>query len=247
MINFDDTPRPWLETQILAACTQSGHDGFPNEEFFWDMEVGHRLQCLVQIAALGEESGCLSIELRCPQTDCRLEMELDLDPAELLRIWQESDCQHTIHIQIGNKPIRFRHPRGSDQLSWLKRSFNSSREATLTMLETLTLEKCEHMPWAETIPDDTLLTTIVNTLSAADPRLNYNIRVVCPDCGHTECHYIDLGALALKRLRQAQDRLLDTIHCLASRYHWSEEQILAIPHWRRARYLALIQQEERRR
>jgi len=38
--------------------------------------------------------------------------------------------------------------------------------------------------------------------------------------------------------------MLTDVHALASRYHWSERGILALPLPRRARYLALIEAEE---
>ncbi|OQX18476.1 MAG: hypothetical protein BWK76_07415 [Desulfobulbaceae bacterium A2] len=242
-MDFDQTPRPWLETQILASCTLDGHDGFPDEDFFWQMELGHRLQCLVQIAALSEENGRLHVEMRCPRTDCRLEMELDLAPDELLHMWQTTPSRPTVDVPIAGRLVRLRHPRGRDQRAWLQRTFVTSGEATLAMLETLMLDEHDETPWTDGMPDAETLTTIGAALAAADPRLNFSLRVTCPDCGQTESHSLDLGTLALSRLRQAQGRLLHTIHALASHYHWSEAQILAIPPWRRARYLALIQQE----
>ena len=58
----------------------------------------------------------------------------------------------------------------------------------------------------------------------------------CPECGADNRVSIDpyfcLG-------RVSQD-LFGDIHRLASHYHWSEAEILAMPRWRRQRYLALI-------
>jgi hypothetical protein len=36
------------------------------------------------------------------------------------------------------------------------------------------------------------------------------------------------------------DRLYTEVHHLALRYHWSEQQILALPRSKRQRYLALL-------
>ena len=54
---------------------------------------------------------------------------------------------------------------------------------------------------------------------------------------------VDLEALALRRLYARQDALLATVHRLASRYGWTESEVLAVPARRRARYLALIEEE----
>jgi hypothetical protein len=51
---------------------------------------------------------------------------------------------------------------------------------------------------------------------------------------------VDLEALALVRLRAVQRKLVDAVHRLALAYHWTETEILALPSWRRERYLALI-------
>jgi len=46
--------------------------------------------------------------------------------------------------------------------------------------------------------------------------------------------------LLLEDLRRQQSALLDEIQQIADRYHWSEAEIVALPAWRRARYLSGI-------
>jgi hypothetical protein len=45
-------------------------------------------------------------------------------------------------------------------------------------------------------------------------------------------------------LRRAQHGLIEDVHRLARTYHWTEDRVAALPPWRRARYLALIEREE---
>jgi hypothetical protein len=70
------------------------------------------------------------------------------------------------------------------------------------------------------------------------------VRVKCPSCDTTNLVAIDLEELSLRGLRNAQLRLLASVHRLAAKYHWSEEQIFAVPFWRRAKYLSLITNEK---
>jgi hypothetical protein len=51
---------------------------------------------------------------------------------------------------------------------------------------------------------------------------------------------IDLCEVALTTLRRLQRQLIVMVHRLASHYHWSEQEIFAVPHWRRKEYLELI-------
>lgn len=59
----------------------------------------------------------------------------------------------------------------------------------------------------------------------------------CPECGHANTVAFDpYGALA-----RGGGELLDEVHELASHYHWSERDILALPRTRRRDYLRRIE------
>jgi len=55
---------------------------------------------------------------------------------------------------------------------------------------------------------------------------------------------IDLEDMLLRKLEEKQYQLLCEVHQLASRYHWSEERIIALPVRRRALYLSLVGHDE---
>ncbi len=46
--------------------------------------------------------------------------------------------------------------------------------------------------------------------------------------------------LLFRELAEHGDRLYREVHHLALHYHWSERDILALPHGKRRRYLALL-------
>jgi hypothetical protein len=92
---------------------------------------------------------------------------------------------------------------------------------------------------------DAELRAIEAALDAADPLVCFHITACCPACGAAIRRDVDLEAIAHRHLAAAQQQLLDAIHRLASAYHWTEREVLALPRRRRARYLARIERGER--
>ena len=243
-IDFTLAPRPLQETQILRSCTIDQSGSHPAADFFWDLEVGKRTQCLLIIAALSGQAEQLTLELRCPNLKCRQELEIEFSLAELVNLQSGGSQHEVIEVMVGTENLSFRKPTGKDQLEWLSRSFSDARTAVQAMADTLMSGSYSETPWRAGNLADAWIQDIGEVLAASDPLVNFKVRVRCPDCGSNEMHSLDLGALALDRLRSAQNRLLETIHSLARHYHWTEKEILEIPPWRRARYLALIEKEK---
>jgi hypothetical protein len=80
-------------------------------------------------------------------------------------------------------------------------------------------------------------------LEAADPLTVLAIDVHCPFCNEPMCVEVDLEFLLLEGLRFKQRRMIEQIHRIARHYHWNEADIIAIPQWRRERYLSRIAAE----
>jgi hypothetical protein len=76
-------------------------------------------------------------------------------------------------------------------------------------------------------------------LSHYDPLGYVEIVGECPDCRGELRAEFDLVANWLSRLKTDSDILIEEIHLLASRYHWTEGEILRLPVARRQRYLEL--------
>ncbi len=77
-------------------------------------------------------------------------------------------------------------------------------------------------------------------MEEADPLINFHCRIDCGECGQSTDKTIDLFETALDMLRRAQRRLVLSVHRIASKYHWNEQDIFAVPEWRRQQYLVLI-------
>lgn len=74
-------------------------------------------------------------------------------------------------------------------------------------------------------------------LEEAAPEVAVSVQAACPACGAS--HEIDVNPYRILSNRLGGG-LLREIHILASTYHWSEAEILALPLHRRRRYLDLI-------
>jgi hypothetical protein len=67
------------------------------------------------------------------------------------------------------------------------------------------------------------------------------VQATCPDCGGRLDCSLDVVSFVLEEIRRRARRLLREVHVIASAYHWSESEILALPEERRRRYLSLIE------
>ncbi len=235
-------PRPHMETSILACCTQDGNGNTPNHPFFWNLEIGKRTECLLTLATQGGNWD-LTVELRCPNPNCEEAMDLDFSLAELTSIQRQAESKERVELQVGSQIVSLRRPTGLDQLTWRSHSFPNEATAVWTMMQSLILTEQREMMQQIWESEPSAIATLNQSMMQNDPLVNANLTVNCPTCNTPHLHSVDLGALALQRLHQLQAYLLETLHRLASHYHWTEATILALPQWRRDRYLALIERE----
>jgi hypothetical protein len=77
-------------------------------------------------------------------------------------------------------------------------------------------------------------------LQEDDPLLNIQLALKCSNCGELWRSTLDVMAFLWKEIEQWGQRMLRTVHRLASAYGWSESEILALSAWRRKRYLEIL-------
>jgi hypothetical protein len=87
---------------------------------------------------------------------------------------------------------------------------------------------------------DADLAIIEDWLDAADPLAHVSFDLECVACSARWQRPFDIVAILWAEARAAGRRLVADIHALASAYHWSEAEILAVPAERRALYLAMV-------
>ena len=229
-IDLDNAGVPHILTAILARCALRADDEPVDPRFLWGLEVGARIECLLRIAALSGP-GNFALRVRCPNGGCSQSLELDLTLDELLSLRHEGDAP--IIAKVGGAVRTLRAPTGEDQLALAAVEFDDLEDAARGLAASL-LEAREHPLLA-----DADVEAIERSLAEHDPLVEFSVRAACLHCGAEAEYEVDLTDLALGALREARDALISDVHALASRYHWTESEILSIPPRRRALYLAL--------
>lgn len=77
-------------------------------------------------------------------------------------------------------------------------------------------------------------------LEAADSGAEWRLELACPSCGQHSEAALDMAAFYTAELDAHAPRLLAEVHLMASRYGWSEAEILAMSRLRRDHYLRLV-------
>ncbi|WP_017296914.1 hypothetical protein [Nodosilinea nodulosa] len=240
-IDFQQPLRPQLETELLTACTRDAQGHSLDPEFFWRWGVSDRTAGLLSLVAL-ELGPTLALTVTCPSCQQVMEVAIALDALHQL---QSETAQDVATVSLPQQDLQVRRPTGRDQLTWLTQAAQGDPPDLQTMLHSLLVVQPSEESLPNSLPED--LTPVLPALNQAlddlDPLVNFSLAVTCPHCGQPSQPDIDLGAWALRVLQRVQQRLIETVHRLACRYHWTEVEILALPEWRRDRYLALIDRE----
>lgn len=241
-VNFDQYPPPFIVTSLLQCCTVVKEGGVPDQGFYWDLTVGKRIECALTIATLKSEER-LAVELQCSNSACREEIEVDVPVRELIDLQRHADEEGLVELKIEGQSVPLRKPTGRDQLEWLKLSFSDDTDALRTIIQTLAKDG-ENFAHLLRVPiSDVLVGTLGKSMEESDPLVGYTLTAHCPYCEGEDAYQVELQELVLRRLREAQTNLIASIHKIALRYHWNEPEILAIPPWRRRRYIARIEEE----
>ncbi len=178
------------------------------------------------------------MNLRCLGDSCGERLELGLEFQELAELLPKEPQNGLFRIPVGEEVYLFRKPTGNDLFEWMQTARDDQVEIRKHMVKALISgEDLPHL-------DEETLDAIDEEMKKIDPLVHFQMTVFCPACNKQNVYILDLEELALAKLEKVQADLLDTIHRLASRYHWSEEAILAMGPRRRARYLGLIEKEE---
>jgi hypothetical protein len=217
-------------TDLLTQCSSDAASGY-----WWEATIGRRIAALVRIVAITERSASLAVTVACDSPGCGAPLEMAI-PLEAIDSSGGAPERFPVGLANGQEVI-VRPPNGADQRTWRQRHYDSREEAVAAMLESLLVEG--DVSGAQ--PRD--IDVIAEALAERDPLVAFTISYDCPSCGTSREMAIDLERLAIQRLIGVQQGLLKDVHALATRYGWTESEVLAIPAQRRARYRALIDEE----
>lgn len=223
--DFGTGDRPALVTALLATCAAP-----TDAKHWWHQPVSERTAALLALLRESEGGEAIALTLRCEAAGCGARFEIEL-PHAVLAV--EPSEKETIEVRRDDGGLlSLRLPTGED-LRALRALRPASREqALMAMLASLRVA-------GEPRPDDEA--RAAEALAEADPLVAFSVFCACPTCGQEAAREVDIEGLALQRLAARQRGLLREVHALASRYGWTEGEILAVAPARRARYLELIE------
>lgn len=242
-VDFERTPRPVLVTHLLECCTRDAERECVDPELLWHLAIGKRIECLLTLLSSEPETE-IHAAFRCQNRACGETSEIEIAVGEIAELQDHAYATDPVLVPLQREVVALRRPTGSDQLAWLRSGFTDEKSAVTAMLRTLVMDDTRGASPHDDTLDDEELATIEQAMEEHDPLVRFHVLTRCPACDAENPVAIDLEELALRCLRQAQRRLLASVHRLAAHYHWSEQQIFAVPYWRRAQYLGLIDGEK---
>lgn len=221
--DFVRADRPALVTALLDACAAP-----PGDRGWWLQAVSARTTALLGLLRASEGREAIDVTLRCEA--CGEPFEIALDHAALGAL---PPAPPSVQVaRAGADALTLRLPTGDDLRAW----------------------RAQRPAWRDGMPHPMLASLCIagapqrgdesaaaEALAQADPLVSFTLECACPACGTAAAPEVDLEGLALRRLGVRQRGLLHEVHALASRYGWSEAEILALSAARRARYLDLIE------
>lgn len=198
------------------------------------LAVGDRIFLMLQLAMryLGDLVWLSPICERCAQP-----FDVPVKRSQL-SVRKPADDYPTTTLRLNGHEIRLRPPCGEDQrlIAEIRREDAGS---TLLACCIQSVDGAEPGPEYVATLDASALRKIEAALQRAGPDVDCGVRAKCAECEQVQ--RIELEPYWLGD--PAGSTLEVEVHRLASHYHWSESDILALPSKLRRRYCALIDRE----
>jgi hypothetical protein len=128
-----------------------------------------------------------------------------------------------------NEKLKFRLPNGEDEIAVCGLPI---KEAEASIIRRCIPEQISNEERNE----------IQELMEQAAPFLFMDLAAICPECGHQQSMLFDMQSFLLAKIRQEKKRLAFEVHCIASTYHWSQQEILNIPRTLRKTYCSFASQ-----
>lgn len=234
------TPGPALATKMLARCVTKCGPEPADEQVLRSLTVGDREALLWHLRRV-------SIGDRLDATvDCRAcgqKASVDISVADLLRE-PYRDWTPSFVESIAGHRVEFRLPVGEDQ----ERLAASPTPGIEPAIEELVTACVKVVDGESASPEArrAISEELSQRLEALDPQAETLLETTCPACGTTVTALLDAVGFLSGEISRRSRHLFAEVHTLASVYHWSEREILAMTADRRRIYLDLIGAERNR-
>jgi uncharacterized protein YbaR (Trm112 family) len=221
-------PAAFAVSRLLGDCIVRAEGGNePGLALARSLLVGDRDFLMLQLRKMTLGSRVLAV-IACPACPSRMDVELDVAQIEIDR---PDSVAAAYSLESGSRTIRFRLPTGADQEAVARLPLEQAVDALLL--------RCTVDDGGCAIDADER-DALISAMEAAAPRVEPELDLTCPDCGHAFVLPIEIGSFFLDEMRVRSELLLREIHTLAFHYHWTEGEILRLSRERRRAYLSLL-------
>ena len=216
-------PRERVLSFALACCLERlGSVRDPSPEVLHELALCDR-HALVRSLMLAAGTREIVVIATCAGCQQRFELTLDLSTVRLPQFSAQRELTLTRQRKGRVERCTVRLPRPADM--------ENARDETSVLAACLGCQPREASGW---------LKAADRVLSQSDPLGNIKIVGRCPECGQEVSTEYDLVGTWLKNLRREAEEILREVHLLASRYHWSEKDVLSLSDPRRRAYCGLV-------
>ncbi len=230
----------WVSKLINNNVRLAG--GFEGEYTANGLSVADRDMIILYLRMLtfGPEIWCI---VQCPHEGCGAKLDLTFDLTELeIPSVKESRDVYTASIDYGSSKINFsyREPNGYDQEA-LSDLVHTEPFTALVELLSGCLVKLDGVQEITTgtlagLPEE-VLSGIDKTISEGMTSFDWDIGIICPECGGTFISTLDIQSFFWEELQFSKEDFWKETHNLAFYYHWAEAEIFSLSRWRRKMYL----------
>ena len=201
--------------------------GYPNSTWseiaHWPIGFRDRHVARMRVALLGPQVPSLA---NCP--GCQTPVEFDVQLHQCFRL-QSTEFDRVDLSTLPKAASALRPMTTADVIEHLESAFNEED----LIRRFLDLRNDAQLP-------DIELPQLATQLEELDPEARIDFSLQCPDCGREWSSLFDIVAVFWAELNAWARRMMSEIHQLATRYGWSEGEILRITPWRRAIYLSMV-------
>lgn len=222
---------PWQRALVLLSAADPGRSF--EEIAAWPVGFRDRMIARLRAAQFGPVVKSLAT---CPVAECRGTAEFEVPLAACFDLENSWPPVGATAIREGTE-LWLRPPSTSD-LAILAGVPAPRRLATL-------MSRCLGLavePGSAELPElpAAEVDELQQQLERIDPEAHVSLELACPDCGRSFSAVFDILAVYWAELNAWARRTMQDVHALASRYGWSEREILSLSSWRRTVYLGLV-------
>jgi hypothetical protein len=193
----------------------------------------------------------------CPWADCHKKIDIDFSLQDI-PVWESQEKGPTYTMELSPeaayrdepgqvyRAVTFRLPNGEDQEAVARLVADDAARAFAILLA-----RCIQRvgPWEP--PGDAQIRRlsplaqqeISRQMEAGSPKVELTMEGQCRECGRDFAVPFEPQEFFFNELRASHDLLYREVHYLAYHYHWSEQEILAMPRDKRRRYIEVLADE----